>query len=88
VIPIRPPRVRTTAVSISDVARALTLDPRGNTLVVAGNSQADDSADWATVAYVAGTGAELWSARHNGTGSGLDIAWDLAVTPDPDWGGS
>ena len=70
------------AASRTDVPRALILDPSGSTLVVTGNTFGDDSADWATVAYSAGTGDQLWSAGHNGTGSGLDIAWDLAITPD------
>jgi outer membrane protein assembly factor BamB len=37
--------------------------------------------DFATVAYNAATGAQLWVRRYNGPGSGADQATSVAVSP-------
>jgi hypothetical protein len=67
----------------TDVPRAIALAPDRETVVVTGNSWGDGtSSDYATVVYDAATGDEQWAARRDGSGSGLDIAWDAAVTPD------
>lgn len=38
--------------------------------------------DYITVAYDVTTGAEIWTARYDGTASGLDQAMELVVSPD------
>jgi WD40 repeat protein len=52
------------------------------TVYVTGNSD-DPSrhADFATVAYSASTGVQLWVKRYNGPGNGHDLATSLAVNP-------
>jgi DNA-binding beta-propeller fold protein YncE len=40
------------------------------------------SYDYATVAYSATTGAQLWVKRYNGPGSGDDQAYSVAVSPN------
>lgn len=39
-------------------------------------------ADYATVAYGAGTGEELWVGRHDGPAGEIDTAEALSVSPD------
>jgi PQQ-like domain len=66
-----------------DYAGLLAVDATGNRVFVSGESWSPDSYfDYATVAYDASTGAELWSSRYNGKGSGDDNPHGLEVKPD------
>jgi hypothetical protein len=67
----------------SDIANALGVSPDGSEVYVTGLSLGStSSADYATVAYDASTGAALWTKRYNGTGNGFDMANALGVSPD------
>jgi WD40 repeat protein len=65
----------------NDLAEALGVSSDGSIVFVTGRSRAGD-ADYATVAYAAATGAELWAAGYDGPGMGDDLARDLGVGPD------
>jgi hypothetical protein len=67
-----------------DDANALGISPDGSMVFVTGSSygQGFTSADYATVAYEAATGEELWVSRYNGPGSNTDSAHSLGVSPD------
>jgi outer membrane protein assembly factor BamB len=67
----------------SDIARSVAVSPDGATVYVTGQSLGSTSGfDYATVAYNAATGAQLWASRYNGPGNGTDIAYSVAVSPD------
>jgi WD40 repeat protein len=66
-----------------DRATALKVSPDGSKVFVTGHSH--DSMthlDYATVAYDAATGAELWVGRYDGPAHGDDFATALGVSPD------
>jgi outer membrane protein assembly factor BamB len=66
-------------------AGSVAVSPTGNKVYVTGNCQADGLpgyADYATVAYNAATGAQLWATRYNGPGD--DRAAAVAVSPTGD----
>jgi hypothetical protein len=66
-----------------DGATALGVSPDGSAVFVTGRSPGSTSRDdYATVAYNAPTGAELWAVRYNGPGNGFDVARALGVSPD------
>jgi WD40 repeat protein len=61
-----------------DVAFSVAVSPDGTRVFVTGSS----NDDYATVAYDASNGAQLWAARYNGPANGQDDAAALAVSPD------
>jgi WD40 repeat protein len=65
-------------------ANAVTASPDGKTVFVTGSSYAGSTTDYdyATVAYSATTGAQLWVKRYTGPGSGDDQAYSVAASPD------
>jgi len=67
----------------SDSAQALGVSPDGSAVFVTGNSLGEASSDdYATVAYAADTGAQLWATRYNGPANGSDSAYALGVSLD------
>jgi DNA-binding beta-propeller fold protein YncE len=63
-------------------AASVVVSPDGRTVFVTGTSEgATTGDDYATVAYNAATGAQLWVKRYNGPGNGLDRAASVAVAP-------
>jgi hypothetical protein len=66
-----------------DDANALGVSPDGSKVFVVGTSPGSSSGDdYATVAYDASSGAELWVKRYNGPGNSRDDANALGVSPD------
>ncbi len=71
-----------------DYATALAVDADARRVFVTGSSTGltpfdrDDAEDYATVAYAAGTGRELWVRRFNGRGNDNDNPEAIAVSPD------
>ena len=66
-----------------DGAYSVGVSPDGSTVFVTGGSQGLGSDyDYATVAYTASTGVQLWASRYYGPGNGPDLAESLAVSPD------
>jgi hypothetical protein len=69
-----------------DFARAVAVSPSGRTVFVTGDSHgrshgASSGPDYATVAYSAATGKQLWVSRYNGPGNGVDDARSVTVGP-------
>lgn len=65
-----------------DDAATLGVSPDGSEVFVTGYSiGSGTSHDYATLAYDASTGAQLWVMRYDGPISGTDLATDLAVSP-------
>jgi WD40 repeat protein len=64
-------------------ANSVAVSPSGKTVFVTGSSYGGSTAnyDYATVAYSAATGAQLWVKRYDGPGSGDDQAYSVAVSP-------
>lgn len=73
----------------SDIATAAAASPTGKAVFVTGNSASDSgnsegatqTADYATIAYSATTGARLWLQRYNGPTNGDDFPYAMAVSP-------
>ena len=66
-----------------DAARALGVSPDGAKVFVTGESQgAGTGDDYASVAYDASTGAQLWASRYDGPASSGDAPYALGVSPD------
>ena len=66
-----------------DYGNAVAVSPGGTTVYVTGQSDGRRTGldDYATVAYSAATGRQLWVSRYNGPGNGGDDAWSVAVSP-------
>jgi hypothetical protein len=63
-----------------DSASAIVASPDGTTVFLTGES-GGGSADYATIALDASTGARLWARTYDGPVQGLDQAIDIAVGP-------
>jgi DNA-binding beta-propeller fold protein YncE len=68
----------------TDRPSALVVSPDGSKVYVTGQSVGSGrrEEDYATVAYDAATGAQLWVKRYNGPGNYLDWAFSLGISPD------
>ncbi len=64
-----------------DGAGSVAVSPDGARVFVTGGSQGA-GADYATVAYKAATGKQLWVSRYNGPGNRDDAAGSVAVSPN------
>jgi len=66
-----------------DAAKSVAVAPGGRIVYITGGSRGKTSHfDLFTVAYRAGTGAQLWADRYNGPGNRYDSGRSVAVTPD------
>jgi hypothetical protein len=67
-----------------DLATALAVSPDDTKVFVTGRSPGGSGrgADFATIAYDAGTGAKVWVRRYDGPASAIDYATSVAVSPD------
>ncbi|HYV02879.1 MAG TPA: PQQ-binding-like beta-propeller repeat protein, partial [Actinomycetota bacterium] len=67
----------------NDDAYAISVSPDGSKVFVTGSAAggATDE-DYATLAYDAATGADLWSASYDGPAHNNDIAVSQAISPD------
>ncbi len=67
----------------NDEASSVAVSPNGQTVFVTGGSLgATSNNDYATVAYDAATGAQLWVSRYNGPGNGKDFATAIGISPN------
>ncbi len=67
----------------TDLAEVVRVGPGGTRVFVTGRSlSAAGNNDYATIAYDASTGEQLWSDRYNGPINGIDFSLALAVSPD------
>src|ERR1041385_8231125 len=67
----------------NDLATSIAVSPDGSMVFVTGLSWGGASSDdYATVAYDAATGTQLWAQRYNGPNNGEADAWSVAVPPD------
>ncbi len=78
-----------------DVAKSVAIAPGGGQVLVTGTSNsvgldvfdatrsptATPTPDYATVAYSASNGRQMWVSRYNSSGNGLDFAYSVAVSP-------
>jgi DNA-binding beta-propeller fold protein YncE len=76
-------RVYNGPASADDAAHSMAISPDGNEVFVTGISWDDaTSHDYATTAYDALTGAQLWVKRYSGPAVGTDNASFVAASPD------
>jgi outer membrane protein assembly factor BamB len=65
-----------------DDAYVVAVSPAGGTVYVTGQSEAASSGfDYATVAYNAATGAQVWVQRYGSSAGSTDTAYSMAVSP-------
>jgi putative pyrroloquinoline-quinone binding quinoprotein len=67
-----------------DEATAIGVSPDGGKVFVTGDSSGGPvtTKDYATVAYDAAAGTQVWVSRYNGPGNTYDVPTDLGVSPD------
>src|SRR5581483_8857847 len=65
-----------------DAAFALAVSPDGSKVFVAGESTGNAGLGYATIAYGAATGAELWAKRYESSNGGPGSASSVDVSPD------
>jgi WD40 repeat protein len=66
----------------ADGASAVAASPDGSSVLVTGGSLGSDGYDYATVAYDASSGAQLWAAPYNGPGNADDFASAVVMSAD------
>jgi DNA-binding beta-propeller fold protein YncE len=67
----------------ADFPQALVLSPDGRRVFVTGYSySANSCSDYATIAYDAASGVEIWLRRYDDPINGYDFAYALALSPD------
>jgi hypothetical protein len=66
----------------TDQANAIGVSPDGSAVFVTGFSWGTTTVDYATIAYDASTGSELWVKRHSGPGNSSNVADALDMSPD------
>ena len=69
------------ASSLSNVPSSVAVSPDGKTVFVTGKSQVGQFNDYATVAYDAATGHQLWAKGYNGSLNNDDEATSVVVSP-------
>src|SRR5437660_6266865 len=67
--------------SLSNVPSSVAVSPDGTKVFVTGKSTVGQFGDYATVAYDAATGHQLWVKGYNGPGNNDDGATAVAVSP-------
>jgi DNA-binding beta-propeller fold protein YncE len=65
-----------------DDPHGLGVSPDGSLVFVTGESPGTNGNDFATVAYDAAIGSEVWASRYNDPSKRADTPYDLAVAPD------
>ena len=69
----------------TDVPRTVVVSPDGDSVVITGNSWGEGTgSDYLTAVYDTATGEKRWSARYDGSGHGLDVAYSAAFAPSGD----
>jgi WD40 repeat protein len=72
---------RNNNISNDSAACCVAVSPSGKLVFVTGYSNGKYSLDWATIAYRAATGAQVWRKRYNDRDNLADSASGLAVSP-------
>src|SRR5439155_6931371 len=65
-----------------DEGHSVAVSANGSKVFATGGSVGSIDYDYATLAYSASTGTQLWVSRYAGAGDGVDIARSLALSPD------
>jgi WD40 repeat protein len=65
----------------AEAAASVTVSPSGTTVFVTGQGATSSQPDYATIAYNATTGAQLWVARYEYPASSVGTATSVAVSP-------